>query len=197
MQAKGIFLLILSAAVSLSLVFAQPPDAGTCEPTEQATSPTDSMDPVNVNYMYYQHLEEMVLAAWSDDLFIQPRMAPYSRLAEHYGLQPGTTPWQKSTQSTAATESERFSSPHVGLAAFVTDQIEASLGIDTWEVVTRLKTFDTTAIGAVLLWGLKDDAIAGIDYRLTFSLDVGGWYLSKLEERYHCIRGVSEDGLCL
>lgn len=146
---------------------------------------------------YYHALEDMLLAIWQSDLFMQPRMTAYSRLAAEYGFQPGTTAWRPVRTIPPQLDRKVFPNPRAALAAFVTDHIEAQLDTEVWEVVTRLHMTDTAAIGAVLLWGYRDDALAGIDYRLTFSQHNDAWHLSKLEERYHCRRGVSTGDLCL
>lgn len=155
--------------------------------------PSDS-DPI---LTYLRQLEEQVLAGWHDDLFTQPRMLAYSRLAASYGFRPGTTPWRTSTGMPTPTPGDPFVSPAAILSDFVTKQVTAGLGTDLWEVVSRLQYANDKTTGAVLVWGFQDDALAGMDYRLTMVSHDHGWHLVAVDERFHCRRGVSERGLCL
>lgn len=58
---------------------------------------------------------------------------------------------------------------------------------------------DNVAEAVVLKWGLRDDAIAGEDFRLTLEEVDGAWQIADIEVRVHCRRGTTEmdgDLLC-
>lgn len=138
---------------------------------------------------------------WSaDGLEAQPRLDAYrASLPADLGYEPGTTGWQAPHQALPArlgADGERQPSPGALLQALVDElDLAASLGLDLWEQTQRIHLDGDSAIGVVLQWGLKDDAVQGQDYRLTMREDAGGWYAEHLETRYHCGRGVSGD-LC-
>jgi hypothetical protein len=70
------------------------------------------------------------------------------------------------------------------------------LGDEVWEQTTRIFYDDERAVGVVLLWGFEDDAVAGRDYRIHMRLRAGAWRVERIEERDHCSRRVTTDGLC-
>ncbi|QTF93369.1 hypothetical protein [Halomonas sp. BM-2019] len=132
----------------------------------------------------------------------QPRLAAHrAALPGGLGFDPGTTGWQEAGQALPeglTRDGQRHASPAALLQALVTElDLAATLGQEVWEQTQRLHLADDTAVGVVLQWGFKDDAVLGQDYRLTMSEDADGWYTERLEIRYHCGRGVSDDGLCL
>ncbi|ADI00018.1 hypothetical protein [Salisediminibacterium selenitireducens] len=51
---------------------------------------------------------------------------------------------------------------------------------------------DNLAEAVVLKWGLRDDAIAGEDFRLTLEEIDGSWEIADIEVRVHCRRGTTE-----
>lgn len=163
-------------------------------PAEEAgTACRDADDEVE----YYRTLEAQLLAGWYDDLFLQPRLLAYARAASAYGFAAGTTPWRALPLDEEQHRWAGFASPSELLAAFAQEHVAMSLGTEEFEAVTRLQIDDDKALGALLLWGYRDDALAGRDYKLEMLRDATGWRLVVLEERYHCRRGVSETGLCL
>lgn len=136
--------------------------------------------------------------AWSrEGLLHQPGMEPLRILGEEYGFSPGTTEWRDSDpdlygeftdpdQAGEDTPAELLA----GLARAL--PLTASLGRDLWEVTLRIMPEDDEAVGVIMFWGLKDDATAGIDYRVTMENYGGPWYVTLVEERYHCRRAVCE-----
>ncbi|RFA25776.1 hypothetical protein CAI21_18605 [Alkalilimnicola ehrlichii] len=89
--------------------------------------------------------------------------------------------------------------PETLLLAYAQAEAErGALGRDVWERSLRLWHADAErAIGVVASWGMKDDAIAGRDIKLHLQQVEGRWQVEDVFERYHCRRGVSDDGLCL
>jgi hypothetical protein len=70
------------------------------------------------------------------------------------------------------------------------------LGEEIWEVTTRLwLDGQGRATGMIMRWGFKDDAVAGSDLRVNMRSVDDHWIVVKLDERFHCSRGVVED-LC-
>jgi hypothetical protein len=129
-------------------------------------------------------------------LVVQPRMAELARASRPYGFEPATTPWQDE----AIGHLVRVSWDEPGIALNEVAQalrLYTFLGLDTWEVTHRLYLDEDRAVGVLLSWGFKDDAVAGEDYRATFTRWEDGWQLEALERRFHCSRGVSSEGLCL
>lgn len=131
----------------------------------------------------------------SDGLSAQPRLSAHiERLPEGLGFSPGTTEWEASDMPLPATKD----SPAALLAALVAEQERLSpLGEGHWEQTQRLQRNGEAAVGVVLMWGFKDDAVLGQDYRLTMHEEADGWHAEYLEVRYHCGRGVGDEGLCL
>ncbi|QIT56924.1 hypothetical protein HC341_18000 [Aquisalimonas sp. 2447] len=71
------------------------------------------------------------------------------------------------------------------------------LGKDIWEQTRRLLRDDEGhAVGVVLHWGMKDDALAGRDYRLRMEPDGEQWRLIAVDTRLQCRRGISDEGIC-
>lgn len=136
--------------------------------------------------------------AWSrEGLLHQPEMEPLRILGEEYGFSPGTTEWRDSDpglydefrdpdQAGEDTPAELLASLARALP------LTASLGRDLWEVTYRIMLEDDEAVGVIMFWGLKDDATAGVDYRVSMGSDGERWYVTLVEERYHCRRGVCE-----
>lgn len=209
MNAKSVVFIVLGAALGIGLGWvlalnplfsamqALAPRTAAAQPDGDEPASICPATPTEADLAYYIYLEDMLLSTWGTDLFSQPRMLTYGRLAEQYGFRPGTTPWHPSRLPEPQRDVHRYPSPQAALAAFVAEYAADGLDTDVWEIVTRLEVDGATATGAVLLWALRDDAVAGMDYRLTLGRDAAGWYLDSIEERYHCTRGVSEEGLCL
>lgn len=140
---------------------------------------------------------------WSaEGLVEQPRLAEYAPGARAAGLDPGTSQWRAAGLALPQRFAEpgvaggRWESPGALLAALLSELgLADRLGLDVWETTTRvLFTQEDEATGVVLLWGLKDDAIAGTDLRVRLRRVPAGWMVTALEERHHCRRGVTGDG---
>jgi len=136
--------------------------------------------------------------AWTPEgLLHQPEMEPLRILGEEYGFSPGTTEWRDFDPDLYAEFTEPGQrgedTPAELLVSLVRElPLTVSLGRDLWEVTLRIMSQDDEAVGVIMFWGLKDDATAGIDYRVTMENDGGTWYVSLVQERYHCRRGVCE-----
>ena len=134
---------------------------------------------------------------WSTEgLVDQPRMAELIPSGQAVGLDPGTTDWKPADLDLSQEFAEGgYENPGSLLAALITElRLAEQLGVDVWEVTTRvLAAGANEAVGMILAWGLKDDAIAGIDYRITLLGNESGWGVSAVEQREHCRRGVTDD----
>ena len=126
----------------------------------------------------------------------QPEMdALRQRVRPEDTVTPATTQWQPWTEPvpslTAATAGAL-------LGALVDRQGWAGvLGEAAWEETLRvLPAGDDAAEGIVLQWGFMDDAVAGRDIRIRMRLQNGMWSVERMEQRYHCRRGVSADQRC-
>lgn len=125
----------------------------------------------------------------------QPRLSELMRAQAVETTSP-STPWQALPLGELA--EQRWDDPGVALGELAQAlTLQQSLGEDTWELTQRLQRDGERATGALLVWGLKDDAIIGSDYRASFAREADGWRLVLLEQRAHCQRGVAESGLCL
>jgi hypothetical protein len=134
-------------------------------------------------------------------LLAQPELQAYrDRLDPELGHSPGSTPWQPFDgdlpggvmEATHASASEALQEVAGALGW------EATPGVAEEPVTTsRLLVQGTTATGMLLRWGLPDDSLAGEDLRVRMRRDDGGWRIEQLQVRYHCRRGVTDDGLCI
>jgi len=115
-------------------------------------------------------------------------------------LKPGTTAWRAMERSDqqAVSDSTRHTLPGAFLSALVLSLgWPDALGDAVWEQTIRVwSESDDSAVGVVLQWGMQDDAVAGRDLRVQLRLVNGIWHAEKLEERFHCRRAVSADGVC-
>jgi hypothetical protein len=136
----------------------------------------------------------------------QPRLSALrAATPDEMGWEPGTTPWRPAELAippeftrAAAEQGAGFDSPGE-LLARLGDALGLAgpVGEDTWELSLRvLPVSEDEATGMILLWGFKDDAVAGGDYRVHLARVDGRWYAERMEQRFHCRRGVTEDGLC-
>lgn len=122
-------------------------------------------------------------------LISQPRLA---ELMRRQGLEhPPTTPWQALPLGELA--ERRWEDPAAALAELTLQQ---GLGEAAWELTQRLLREGERALGALLVWGLKDDAVIGQDYRAEWVREAEGWRLVQLERRQHCLRGLNDAGGC-
>ena len=142
---------------------------------------------------------------WSrEGLEAQPRMTMLQQHASRDpGYTPGTTLWRLLEESTSAADddrdSSRFDTPGALLSAQTAGIVgSAEVGLDAWEQTIRIwQDNENEAVGVLLRWGFKDDAVTGHDFRMHLRRSDDGWRLDRIEERFHCGRGVSEDGLCV
>jgi hypothetical protein len=134
----------------------------------------------------------------------QPRMAELQlRTPRELGYAPGTTPWR----AAGIEVPPRFRSPSAAGAATPGALVTAlalplgwmdPLGEEVWEQTTRVwLEGEDAAVAVVLRWGLKDDALAGHDHRVHMRRGGEGWYIERMEERFHCRRGVTAEDLCI
>lgn len=140
---------------------------------------------------------------WTEEgLYEQPRLqALREGVPESLEYEPGTTSWRPAAASpvhrslairTPETPGELLA--QVALARGFPDL----LGEGAWEQTMRIwSSEEGEAVGVVLQWGLLDDAVAGRDLRVTMRRVERAWEVVGLEERFHCRRGVSPEGLCL
>ena len=134
-------------------------------------------------------------------LLAQPELQAYrDRLDPELGHVPGSTPWQPFDddlpggvmEATYPSASEALQEIAASL------DLEAAGGVGEQPTsTTRLLVQGTTATGVVLRWGLPDDAIAGEDIRIHMQREADGWRIDRAQVRYHCRRGVTDDGLCV
>lgn len=115
------------------------------------------------------------------------------------GFEPGTTPWESYDLPEAVDGA--FERP--GDVAFEIAEAIGGTNLGgpdgAWETTVRVLLDEDDpdlATAAVLRWGFLDDAVAGEDVRVTLVRDDEGWRAGGAERRLHCIRGVTEDGLC-
>jgi hypothetical protein len=95
-------------------------------------------------------------------------------------------------------DSRRSNTPGALLSAHTAAIGSAEVGPDVWEQTIRIwQDNENEAIGVLLRWGFKDDAVTGHDFRMHLRRSDDGWHIDRIEERFHCGRGVSEDGLCV
>jgi hypothetical protein len=138
---------------------------------------------------------------WSrDGLAAQPRLDELvQRIPPDLGWEPATTPWHAARRD-APEELQTVGAESPGDLLYrlaVAWDWAASLGRDVWEHTLRIhQADDEHAVGAVLAWGLQDDALAGSDLRVQMRREGAAWRIIAIEERHHCARGVTGDGLC-
>lgn len=123
------------------------------------------------------------------------------RTPPELGFDPGTTPWRPARLPVepGAVDALRAATPGA-LLALVVERIgwNDGLGGEVWEQTLRVWSgAPGEAVGVVLRWGLQDDAVAGHDLRVHTREGADGWAVTGIEERFHCARGVTAEGLCL
>jgi hypothetical protein len=137
---------------------------------------------------------------WSQEgVVAQPRMEPFARRASAAGYAPGSTAWRLSPGAVPAALAGTHPTPG-GLLHAVVAALEwpAALGEDAWEHTSRVwMDGERRAVGVALLWGLMDDSVVGHDVRVHMVRAGTGWRIDRVEERFHCGRGVSDDDLCV
>lgn len=116
------------------------------------------------------------------------------------GFEPGPTRWRdEEVPAGFGADGDRFDTPGavtVALADAV-GNVEV-LGSESWEIAARVLSPEggNRALGAVLMWGFRDDSVAGTDLRVDLRQDGAGWYVRAAETRSRCRRGVSDE-LCV
>jgi hypothetical protein len=143
------------------------------------------------------------VAQRSDDFEAQPRLeALRARTPADMGFRPGSTPWRPAELDVPPrfTEARLADAPSpMSLVRGMGDALDwgAETGEGLWEQTVRIRHDDEDrATVTVLHWGYLDDSVAGGDLRLRLRRVDGGWVLEGAEERFHCRRGVTDDGLC-
>lgn len=116
------------------------------------------------------------------------------------GFEPGPTPWRdRQVPAGFGADGDRFDTPGAAMVALA-DAVGGAegLGSESWEIAVRVLSPEAgdRARGAVLMWGFRDDSVAGTDVRVDLRRDGAGWYVRAAETRDHCWRGVT-DGLCV
>ena len=116
------------------------------------------------------------------------------------GSEPGVTDW---TAFEVPDEVQGvYGTPGEVVAQLAAVEDAPRLGTEVWETTIRVLLDDDDpdlAYGAMLSWGLLDDSIEGRDVRITLTrTDDDRWQPGGAEQRFHCIRGVTDDGeLCV
>ncbi len=95
-----------------------------------------------------------------------------------------------------------YETPGAVVAALARASDAQLLGRDQWETTIRVLMDEDDpdlAYGAVLSWGYLDDAVRGRDVRITLTRnDDGQWQPGGAEQRFHCLRGLADEGeLCV
>jgi hypothetical protein len=140
---------------------------------------------------------------WSaEGLTNQPRLAEYATRAQGMGFAPGSTRWRPSAVAIPAQFTQPLStwpSPGALAAGLVSDlNLGEPLGQDAWEATVRVLMPEAGQASAIIMvWGLKDDSVAGRDYLFVLRQHQGKWYVAEVQERFHCYRGVTADDICL
>ena len=132
----------------------------------------------------------------AEELVANHRMEEFKRTADPEFANPGTTEWRRADlpDSMAGPGME---SPGDLLAALrVESRLDRDLGSELMEITARVAEEGDQATGVLLLWGILDDSMIGQDLRLTMERSGEGWMPVGLQERFHCVRGVSGE-LCL
>jgi hypothetical protein len=126
------------------------------------------------------------------------------RTPADHGYKPGTTIWRATDVDLSSTlfadaATNNTTSPATLLVALAPAlPVAGELGVDVWEQTLRIwQAGEDEAVGVVLRWGMKDDSIIGHDHRVHMRRRDNYWRVVRLEERFHCSRGVTDDRLCV
>ncbi len=176
------------------------PEEAVAENPQQVEDNDDSAPAAGPGELEHDPREK--LSMWSrEGLTAQDRMEDLKEQRDDF--EPGTTLWAETDHEIPArlTEEgdERTSTP----GALLSELTEAlrltdALGQDVWEQTTRVFYEDDDHVtGMIMQWGIKDDSMAGTDFRVRMGRDDDGWFVAEVEQRFHCARGVTEDQLCL
>jgi hypothetical protein len=136
-----------------------------------------------------------------EGLEAQPRLSALrASIPPDLGYTPGTTDWRDLSGPLPPGLAAQQGGEHPGeLLHRIGDAMDfpTALGRDVWEVTYRIyEESDTLATGLILTWGLQDDSITGRDLRVTMRRSDTGWHAAEVEERFHCSRSVTPEGLC-
>jgi hypothetical protein len=141
---------------------------------------------------------------WSPEGF---EMQPHLRWLQQYtppelGYSPGTTPWRPARPDLPSHLTRRQEAAATSPGALLAEMALAlewgsEVGEGVWEQTFRLRQeAEDRTVAMVLHWGLQDDAVAGHDLRVRLRATDGRWYVEQVEERFHCSRGVTAEGIC-
>jgi outer membrane murein-binding lipoprotein Lpp len=123
-------------------------------------------------------------------------------MAEENGWKKGVTNWREwggEFDEALGTANQIWETPGLLMNAWMLDvEISYGLGMDVWEINTRINLDENKAEGYIMSYGMHDDSVSGSDIKLTMLKENDFWYVEKAEVRERCSRGVSEDKeLCL
>jgi len=147
--------------------------------------------------------EPAVSTAWTrEGLEEQPGLDALRRgSSASLGYEPGVTPWQEISYPPSTEDpSARLPDAPGAVLAHVAESLGWMdlLGEEVWEQTLRVWLPDPDeAVGVVLQWGMRDDAVAGRDLRAHMMRVDGAWRVERVEQRFLCRRGVSEAGVCV
>ncbi|KPB04671.1 hypothetical protein [Bacillus sp. CHD6a] len=127
----------------------------------------------------------------------------YDTRSEKTALNKGVTNWREwdgEYEQAFGNANQTWDAPGVLMNAWMLDvELSSGLGIDVWEINTRIYFSDEDeAEGYFMSFVMRDDSVGGSDIKLTMLKENNFWYVEKVEVRDRCSRGVSEDkDLCL
>jgi hypothetical protein len=185
-----------------------PPRAESADSVSREAMPgADSVDVVSREAAPEESIDTVATEArpWSrEGLDVQPRMdRQRQRVPQELGYSPGTTPWRPARLELPA-ELAGADAPGAATPGDLMLKLASSLGWigslgeEVWEATMRIGLEDEDrAVGVVLLWGLKDDAVIGHDFQVDVRRRGDRWTIERVDERYHCSRGVADSGLCI
>jgi hypothetical protein len=198
--------LILAAALAAAAVAACGDGAPAGEPPGEGPPAGPVAEPVTPDRYASQ---EPAPAASAEEPWLtrQPRLEELrAATPPDLAWAPGSTEWAPSRRPVPERLTEAYVREHAGPAS--PGAAMAMLATETGlldelhlegrpEVTIRAEQdAEDRATGVVLHWGALDDAVAGSDLRAVLRSADGSWYVERLEERFHCRRGVS-GGLCV
>ena len=141
---------------------------------------------------------------WSlEDLEYHPQVDHMKVRGEEAGYSPGSTLWTPAAVEIPTEMADSAGSTYEDPGSLLMDFAETlgfehDLGRNVWQLTSRAFIDGDVAVGVIMLWGFKDDSVAGTDYRVHMERSEGRWFITDTEVRHHCWRGLSEDELmCL
>lgn len=133
-----------------------------------------------------------------DEFFAQPEWPGYvDQIPSDLGYEPTLTDWTRVTA--LETQPDLCENPEQTTQAWADDRdlIGAPQSEDLDIDIRVRRAGDDQATGLLQRWGFKDDAVVGVDHRLTLELSNGCWELTRVDTRQYCRRGATEDARCL